>query len=279
MSFKKAVKKQLKAKILLSSLSGGGKTYSALRMARGIVGPKGRIGVIDSENKSSNLYANIFNFDVADISAPFHPKKYVDITEEAIKSFDILIIDSITHEWSGEGGCLEIKENIGQRYQDWKPVTKLHNKFINSIIQAPIHIITTVRTKIGYEINKEDGKTKVTKLGLQPITREGFEYENTIVFSINENNIATATKNRSPLFKGENFQITEQTGEQIAEWLNDGVNIIDKITEECKNNATSAEWKKSQEELRTGGYLSTIEGVDCFKELYAEWEELQESKE
>jgi len=221
--FKKAVKKQLKAKIMMDGPSGSGKTYGALLIAQGLAGKDGKIGLIDSENRSASLYASIFDFDVCDLKAPFSPENYINTILEAIKHFDVIVIDSISHEWSGEGGCLDIHTKIGgNTFTAWNQVTPRHNKFINTIINADTHIISTCRTKTGYEMGNNKGKATVTKVGLQPITRDGFEYENTVVFTLNENNFAKSTKDRTSLFNGKDFQITKETGEQLLKWLNNG---------------------------------------------------------
>lgn len=220
MAFQKAVKQKLKAKICLDGPSGSGKTFSALRMATGL---GGKIALIDTENSSASLYANRFNFDADSLYGPFTPESYVAKIRDAEQSgYDILIIDSISHEWNGPGGCLEIMDKLGGKYQDWAKVTPRHNAFVAAIINSPIHIISTVRSKTGYEMGEKDGKKTVTKMGLQPVTRDGFEYENTICFSLNDNNWARSSKDRTSLFAGRDFQITEDTGREIMEWLNDG---------------------------------------------------------
>jgi len=234
--FKKAVKKQLKAKIMMDGPSGSGKTYGALLIAQGLAGKDGKIGLIDTENRSASLYADRFDFDVCDLKAPFSPENYINTILEAVKHFDVIVIDSISHEWSGEGGCLDIHTQIGgNSFTAWGNVTPRHNKFINTIINADTHIISTCRTKTGYEMGNNKGKATVTKVGLQPITRDGFEYENTVVFTLNENNFAKSTKDRTSLFNGKDFQITKSTGEDLLKWLNDGEKmwkpIIDKVFE------------------------------------------------
>ena len=221
--FKKAVKKQLKAKIMMDGPSGSGKTYGALLIAQGLAGEGGKIGLIDTENRSASLYADRFNFDVCDLKAPFSPENYINTILEATKHFDVIVIDSMSHEWNGEGGCLAIHSQIGgNSFTAWDKVTPRHNKFINTIIAADTHIISTCRTKTGYEMGNNNGKATVTKVGLQPITRDGFEYENTVVFTLNENNFAKSTKDRTSLFGGKDFQITKATGEELLKWLNDG---------------------------------------------------------
>jgi hypothetical protein len=219
MQLRKATRKKAKIRLGLSAVSGGGKTYSALIIAKGIAGDWDKVAIIDSENSSADLYAHLGDYNVLPISAPFTPEKYI----EAIKAceaagMEAIIIDSITHEWDGKGGCLEIVESLGGKYQDWAKVTPRHQAFIDAIVQSPVHIITTVRRKQDYEMVKDgNGKVKVEKGGLREITREGFEYELTINLELNTSHQATASKDRTGLFTGKRppFVPTEQTGELI----------------------------------------------------------------
>jgi len=221
--FKIAVKEKLKAKVLLDGGSGSGKTYSALMLAEGLA-EGGKIALIDTENRSASLYADRFKFDVLDLYAPFTPEKYIEAIKAAEDSgYAVLIIDSITHEWNGEGGCLDIQTNLGGRYQDWAKVTPRHNKFVGAILNSKIHVISTVRSKMGYDMGMQgNGKMGVQKVGTQPITRDGFEYEMTVVFSLNQNHYAGCSKDRTSMFDGKDFIVTRDTGKQLLEWLNSG---------------------------------------------------------
>jgi hypothetical protein len=159
------------------------------------------------------------------IAAPFSPEKYVEAIKGCEKAgMEVIIIDSITHEWDGKGGCLEIVESLGGKYQDWGKVTPRHQSFIDAIIQSSCHVITTVRRKQDYEVIKDgNGKIKVEKSGLREITREGFEYELTINLELDTKHNATASKDRTGLFMGKlAFVPTEKTGELIRQWCDQG---------------------------------------------------------
>lgn len=241
MQLRKATRKKAKMRLGLSAVSGGGKTYSALIVAKGMAGDWDKIAIIDSENNSADLYAHLGDYNVLPISAPFSPEKYI----EAIKAceaagMEVIIVDSITHEWDGKGGCLEIVESLGGKYQDWAKVTPRHQAFIDAIVQSPCHIITTVRRKQDYEMVKDgNGKIKVEKGGLREITREGFEYELTINLEMNTAHQATASKDRTGLFTGRPpFVPTEQTGELIRNWCEQGEDV-------------GGEWLKKVEECET----------------------------
>jgi hypothetical protein len=228
MELRKATRKKAKIRLGLSAVSGGGKTYSALQVAKGICGDWSKVAIIDSENSSADLYAHLGGFNVLPLTAPFPPEKYIDAIKACEKAgMEVIIVDSITHEWDGRGGCLEIVEALGGRYQDWAKVTPRHQAFIDAITQSPVHIITTVRRKQDYEMMKEpNGKIKVEKAGLREITREGFEYELTINLEMDIRHNATASKDRTGLFMGKPaFVPGEKTGEIIAQWCDQGEEV------------------------------------------------------
>jgi len=229
MQLRKAERKKAKLKIGVSGPSGSGKTYSALLLASGLTSWK-KIAMIDTENGSGELYSDLGAYNVIKLEAPFTPERYM----EAIKAcedagMEVIIIDSITHEWDGNGGCLEIQEKLGGRYQDWAKVTPRHKNFINSILQSKCHVITSVRNKQDYAMSADsNGKMKVEKLGLKEVTREGFEYELTLNFDIDIRHNANAGKDRTGLFMDKpEFTITAETGKMLLDWSNSGVQDVD----------------------------------------------------
>ena len=246
MKLQKAERHQVKLRIGLSGPSGFGKTYSALLLAYGITGDWNKIALIDTENKSASLYSHLGDFNVVSLEEPFAPERYL----EAIKlcegsEIELIIIDSISHEWQSNGGCLEIHEQLGGRYQDWAKVTPRHNAFVDGIIQSKCHIITTTRRKVDYSLDKDgNGKTKVMKLGTKSITREGFEYELTVNFEfLNDKHLVQASKDRTELFSGKpEFIINSSTGKKLIEWCSQGVSL-DRIKEEI-NACNTAEGLK-----------------------------------
>ena len=225
--FKKAEKKQVKLKIALTAPSGGGKTFGALRLASGL-GKK--IAVIDTEKGSASLYSDKFDFDVLELSPPFTTEKYHQAIKAAEKAgYDVLVVDSISHAWAGDGGLLAQKEQIdargkGNSYTNWATITKKHEKFISNLLHSNIHLIATMRTKQEY-ILKENGKGKSIpmKVGMAPVQREGMEYEFTCVFDIGMTHEAQSSKDRTDLFPEDRiFKITEEIGVELKEWMLDG---------------------------------------------------------
>jgi len=232
---KKATRKQVKLRLGLSAVSGGGKTMGALLLAYGMTNDWSKIAVIDTENGSASLYSHLGDFNTIDLEAPFSPERYIEcikMCEDA--GMEVIIIDSITHEWDGKGGCLEIHSKMtGNSYTNWSAVTPRHQSFIDAILSSKCHVISSVRRKQDYEMTKDgNGKTKVEKAGLKEITRDGFEYELTLNLNIEINHQATASKDRTGLFMDlPGFVITAETGKQLIEWCNSGEVVLSPLQE------------------------------------------------
>jgi hypothetical protein len=151
---------------------------------------------------------------------PFSPERFTEAIEAAEQAgYDVVIIDSITHEWSGPGGCLDIKTKMGDRFQDWAKVTPRHDRFIQSMMRSKAHIIATVRAKQGYFM---DEKGKVQKSGMDPQQRDGIDFEFAVCWNINAQHMAEAQKDRTRLFDGKPEVITAETGKRLKDWLTAG---------------------------------------------------------
>lgn len=229
MKLQTAQRSQVKLRLGLSGASGFGKTYSALLLAYGITNDWTKVAIIDTENNSASLYSDLGNYNVISFSDPYSPERYIKAIKTCEEAqIEVIIIDSITHEWQGIGGCLHIHEQLGGRFQDWAKVSPRHQAFIDAILQSKAHVITTVRSKIDYSMDSSsNGKTKVVKHGLKSITREGFEYELTCNFElINENHMVKASKDRTGLFMNKpEFVINSSTGRKLMQWCNMGLSV------------------------------------------------------
>ena len=223
---RQATRTKAKIRLGLSAVSGGGKTYSAILIAKGLSnGDLSKVAIIDTENGSADLYAHMGNYNVLTLNAPFSPERYIDAIKTCEDAgMNVIIIDSITHEWDGKGGCLQIQEQLGGKYQDWAKVTPRHQAFIDAILQSKCHVITTVRRKQDYEMTKDaGGKMKVEKAGLKEVTREGFEYELTANIELDIRHNATALKDRTGLFMDQpQFIPSEETGKMLLQWCENG---------------------------------------------------------
>lgn len=258
---KKATRQKVKLRLGLSAISGGGKTYSALLLARGLVTSWDKIAVIDTENNSASLYSHLGDFNTIELTAPYTPERYIDaikVCENA--GMECIVIDSITHEWDGKGGMLEIHSSMtGNSFTNWSSLTPRHQKFIDSITQSKCHVVTTVRRKQEYEMSKDNnGKTKVEKAGLKEITREGFEYELTVNFNLDEKHNCTASKDRTGLFMGKPmFTITEETGKLIKDWCEQGIDVP-------KPKCNDTTFTKAIEKIQAGDKGGIQKMIDAF---------------
>jgi hypothetical protein len=228
---RKAERKKAKLKIGVFGPSGSGKTYSALLMAKGMA-PWDKIAVIDTENGSAELYSHLGAYNVITLSPPFHPEKYAEAIIACEKAgMEVVIIDSITHEWNGTGGILEMADEMAQGSKNsfavWKKLTPMHNRFIDCILQSPLHVICCGRTKQEYVLNQveRNGKTVNVpeKTGMKAMTRDGFDYEMTVAFDLAISHYATTSKDRSGIFMDKTaFKIGEDTGKTLLDWGNSG---------------------------------------------------------
>lgn len=229
MTFKQAERTQARLKIALTGPSGSGKTFSGLLIAAGI---GKRIAVVDTENGSASLYADMDKgplagivFDTLELAPPYTINKYTEAIDAAEKAgYDVLLIDSISHAWVGEGGLLDKKTALdargGNSYTNWATITPEQERFKSRLLQADMHIICTMRSKQDYvlELN-EKGKQAPKKVGLAPIQRDGMEYEFTTVFDLAMDHNAAASKDRTGLFDGQLFKPSKETGAKIMKWL------------------------------------------------------------
>lgn len=225
MEIRKAERKKAKLRLGIAAPSGAGKTYSALLLAFGL---GGKVGLIDTEHGSGDLYAHLGDYDIISIEAPYSVSKYL----EAIKAFEqagygTIIIDSLSHAWAGDGGLLDKQGKMADRgtnsFAAWRTITPEHNSLVEAMLRSPCHIIATMRAKQEYVLETNDkGKQQPKKVGLAPVQREGMEYEFTVMLDVDMNHIASASKDRTSLFDGRFFKISDETGKELLAWLETG---------------------------------------------------------
>lgn len=229
--FKQATKDKAFLRLALSGIAGSGKTFTALNIARYLV-PDGKIAVIDTEHGSARKYADLFKFDVVELSN-FAPDTYVAmINAAAANGYAVLIIDSLSHAWVGDGGVLDMvnKATLASKSKNaytegWSKGTPAQNRLVDAILSAPCHVIATMRAKSDYiMVEGKDGKSAPKKIGLAPIQREGVEFEFDVVAEMNLEHALTVEKTRCSKLDGE---VITKPGKEIAEtlraWLSDGV--------------------------------------------------------
>jgi len=227
--FKRATKAAAKLRLGLIGPAGSGKTYTALRIANGL---GGRIAVVDTERGSASLYAGErgIDFDVIELDT-YEVERFTQaIKDAAAAGYGVLIIDSLSHAWAGKGGILEFVDNAGKRsgnggnFGAWRDATPRHNALVDAILGAPLHVICTLRSKVEYVVENVGGRNQVRKVGLQPVQRDGLEYEFTVVGDVTQDHDLVVTKTRAAFLKDRVIrEAGEELGQQLAAWLADGV--------------------------------------------------------
>lgn len=276
MGFQKATKKKSKLRLTFDGPAGSGKTFSSLLLAKNL---GGRVALLDSERGSASKYANLFEFDTDDVG-DFSPNTYVKKIEEA-KGYDVLIIDSLSHAWVG---ALEIVDREKDKFgSGWRKVTPMHNKLVDAILTFPGHVITTMRSKMAYEQEKDaNGKTVIRKLGLAPIQREGMEYEFDVIADLTIDGNINVTKTRCPSLRdlSLNHNDVPRMADLLKAWLSDGVEApavaaqttIAKLTE--KLDEIGFEPLSAEEKI-----LIRLEECSTLEQLAAVYNEIKPSKE
>ena len=226
MQIEQAARQCAKLRLAISGPSGSGKTYSALHVAKGLVSSWDKICIIDTENGSAHMYAAFGPYRVLALSAPYTPERYIEALHIAIAAgFEVVILDGISQEWSGEGGILDLQGKLadtkyrGNSWSAWREVTPRHNALVEAIQQSSAHVIATLRVKTEYLQTEEFGKKQIKKVGLAPIQRENVEYEFDLVFDLSAEHLAYASKDRTGLFDGRSLKLTSEVGHTLRHWL------------------------------------------------------------
>lgn len=231
MGFVKAIRSKTKLRMALDGPSGSGKTFTGLRFAFAVAGESGRVGVICSENGSAAKYqgeapdGTPWNFDIL-VLKNYAPTSYTDAILEAGRAgFDVLLVDSLSHAWSGSGGALEIKDSKGgNSYTAWKDVTPMHNKMIEAILTSSVHIIATMRSKTEYVLESDEkGRSVPKKVGMAPVQRAGMEYEFDVYGSLDLDHTLRITKSRCRAIDAAISVRPESSFMRpVIDWLNSG---------------------------------------------------------
>ena len=229
-TFQKATKKQARARVALIGPSGSGKTYSALKIACAM---SDKVALIDTEHGSASKYAGEFDFDVLNLDS-FSPTTYVEAIEAAEDAgYKCIVIDSLSHAWSGKDGALEQVDQAssrGNKFTAWRDVTPQHNRLIDAIVGSRCHIFATMRSKTEY-IVEDDGKGKKVprKVGMAPIQRDGMEYEFDVVGDLDENHVLKVTKTRCKDLDGKYItKPGKDLADALTDWLSDGEPVAEK---------------------------------------------------
>lgn len=226
--FQKATKNQLKARLALDGPSGAGKTWTALSMAT-VLGK--RIAVIDTERGRARLYSHKFEFDVLDMAPPYDPARCSEALNAAEhEGYDVVIVDSMSHFWQGEGGTLDIKEGAAKRlggndYAGWSVATPALRHLVDTMLAIDAHLIVTMRSKMDHVQDRDaNGKVTIRKVGMAPVMRDGIEYEFDIVGDIDLEHRIVISKSRCDVLADQVIQPHREieAAETFRAWLDDG---------------------------------------------------------
>jgi hypothetical protein len=222
---RKASRQKTWLKVALTGVTGAGKTYSALQMAKGMTDT---IGFIDTENGSGELYSNLCEYDYIRIDPPFTPTKFVEAIQAFVKNGnDVIIIDSLSHAWKY---VLDYKDGLDATNAknwagNWRKAKKLMDETMTALLQCPAHVIVCMREKSEYtETVDARGSKHLSKTGTQPIAEPDLEFEFTVCLKIDRSHQSTATKDRTEIWDIANpFTISPRSGEQLMAWHNGGL--------------------------------------------------------
>lgn len=245
MVLRKSNRSQAKIRLALQGPSGSGKTYSSLLIAYGLCNEWSKIAVVDTENRSADLYAHLGEYNVVSLTAPFTPERYIEaIATCEQEGMEVIIIDSLSHEWDGDGGILETHAQMqGNSFTNWSKITPRHNVLVQKMLNSSAHVIATIRSKQEYVLADKNGRQVPEKVGMKGVQRDGLEYDFTIVFELDITHRATCTKDRTQQFhKTIPLLLSEVTGQKIKNWCSiikpkDDTYVLDLIRS-CKTIKT-----------------------------------------
>lgn len=264
MEIRKAVRHRVNLIMSISGPSGSGKTYSALLLAAGLVSPGGKVGFVDTENGRGVMYADSpgitaalpQGYDILELAAPFTPARYKEALDAfERKGYEVVIIDSGSHEWEGEGGCSDMAEADRGR---WNRAKKEHKRFVMRLLNSNMHVIVCLRarekSKIIDKKDSPDGKEHVIPMGMQPVAEKNFVFEMMCSWMVEEK-----THLAIPMKLPEQFQrmfatpklLTKDDGERIRKW-NEGAADIDPL-----------------EKLQRQARAAAEEGVEAYKSFFS----------
>lgn len=257
-NLRKAKREGARVVLALAGISGGGKTYTALQIAYGLTGgDANKIGLLDTENRRGSLYADaiknkdgqVQEFWIGDLDAPFSPQRYIDaIHEFQAAGIEVLVVDSITHEYEGTGGIEEIAtidpaNGMQRKIPAWNKAKAEHKRFMNALLQSDMHVIVCVRAREKVELVKVNGKTEYRPLGVLPVQEKNFMFEMTASMMLwdsgRQRQVMKCPKELEPIFGecGQDFHngyLGAEQGYKLRKWIL-GAGNVDQEIEKARN--------------------------------------------
>ena len=259
----------------LAGTSGSGKTYTALQLAYGLAGKNAsKVGLLDTENRRGSLYSHVLGapFMIGDLTAPFSPERYREaLNEFAASGVEVIVVDSMSHEWEGEGGCDEIahapKANgQARKIADWITAKREHHRFMRNLLNMPCHVIACFRAREKADFKNPD---KPVSLGIQPIAEKNTMFEMTLSFMLYNGGVNREPLKEIPEFfpflRGDGY-LTAEHGEQMREWAG-GMDPLERqrnVLRLAAGKGTAAlaeEWGRTKGKAALEGFKDTLKGL------------------
>lgn len=261
----------------LGGVSGGGKTYTALQLAWGMANYDSRkVGFICTENRRGRLYSDalkgasgkVHKFLIGDLTPPFSPARYIEAIAAFVKAgVEVLVIDSVSHEWEGQGGCEDIAHAGNSRNPKWNEAKREHKSFMNAMLQSPVHVIACLRAREKVKQEMVGGKLQYTPLGILPIQEKNFTFELTASMMLwnggKERDVLKCPEELAAIFGGVGNQsgyLTPQHGKALRDWVDGGKQMdadaarardsLQMVTEQGMT-ALQAAWSATPKNIRT----------------------------
>ena len=225
-TIEKAVRRGNKARVALAAPAGGGKTYTALTLAV-VLAKGGDVLVIDTERGSASLYADQFEFQTLKWEPPYSPTELAQVVSDVAPQFEVVVIDSLSHFWMGEGGTLDMVDAAaerarGNKFAGWKTGTPAQNDMVDAMLRCPAHVIVTMRSKMEYVQDKDEkGRTTIRRVGMAPVQRDGIEYEFTLTADLDIEHRLMVAKTRCSALADKVFRPGHaiEMGKVLSDWL------------------------------------------------------------
>jgi hypothetical protein len=218
----------------LGGVSGGGKTFTALQLAWGMANyDSSKVGFICTENRRGRLYSDalkdaqgkVHKFLIGDLTPPFSPQRYIEAINAFVKAgVEVLVIDSVSHEFEGIGGVEDIATAGNPKVPRWNDAKAQHKAFMNTLLQSPVHVIACMRAREKVKLVKQDGKTVFEPLGVQPIQEKSFTFELTASLMMwnegKEQQVIKCPSELRSILGRERGYITAADGKALRDWVN-----------------------------------------------------------
>lgn len=248
LNIRDAVREGARLVIGVAGVSGSGKTYTALQIAWGLAkGDSSKVGLLDTENKRGSLYDDILvgkdgkinRFKIGDLYAPFSPQRYSAAIREFQESgVEVLVVDSGSHEWEGEGGCEDIADD-GGKVANWKKAKREHKRFMNTLLTCDMHIILCLRAR---EKTSFKNPAKPESLGIQPICEKNVLFEMTASLLIHDQGsfreVLKCPADLQPILGKQDGYLGAREGLMLRNWVDGGAKLDPEI-ERARNTILS----------------------------------------